>query len=160
MTEKFSNFARTTIVSGIDDDDTSLVVEYATNFPTSGDFRLRCGNEIMLCTAVAGTTLTVTRGIEGTTPAAHGAGTPIAHVMTAASLDAAIDDRIALPRASDILFGADLTYAIGSSTERASGVFIGDLDMSGVLSVGIAESQGSDGLMPLPTALILKLDFE
>jgi hypothetical protein len=88
MTEKFTNFARTTIVGAIDDVVTSLVVEYATNFPTSGDFRLRCQNEIMLCTAVAGTTFTVTRGVEGTTAAAHGAGTPIAHVLTAGGLAA------------------------------------------------------------------------
>lgn len=89
--EKFANFARTTLTNSIDADDTELVVEYATNFPTSGDFRLRCGNELMLVTAVAGTTFTVTRGVEGTTAAAHDAGTGAAHVMTAGSLGAAID---------------------------------------------------------------------
>jgi hypothetical protein len=86
MVEKFTNFARSSVVSDITAGATTLVVEYATNFPTSGDFRLRCGNELMLCTGVSGTTFTVTRGVEGTTAAAHAAGTPIAHVMTAGSL--------------------------------------------------------------------------
>jgi len=92
MAEQFSNFARTTIVSAIDDVEGTLVVDYATNFPTSGDFRLRCGNELMLCTAVSGTSFTVTRGVEGTTAAAHAAGSPIAHVMTAGSLAALMQD--------------------------------------------------------------------
>jgi|WetSurSiteA1Bulk_404760.scaffolds.fasta_scaffold61666_1 hypothetical protein len=91
MVEKFTNFARSSIVSAISDTDSTLEVEYATNFPTTGDFRLRCGNELMLCTGVSGATFTVTRGVESTTAAAHAAGSPIAHVMTAGSLDAAIE---------------------------------------------------------------------
>ena len=92
--EKFSNFARSTLANGIDADDVQLIVEYATNFPSLGDFRLHCQNELMLVTARAGTTFTVTRGIEGTTPAGHIAGTGVAHVMTAGSLQAALEQHL------------------------------------------------------------------
>lgn len=84
--EQYTNLAASTLSSGITSSATSLTLVSATNFPTSGKFRLVIGTELLLCTAISGTTLTVTRGIEGTTAAAHAGGEVVSHVLTVASL--------------------------------------------------------------------------
>lgn len=86
MTETFSNNAESTLDTAIDADDVSVIVDDATTFPAAGNFRLRIDDEIMLVTAVAGATYTVTRGQEGTTAASHSAGAQVRHVLTAAAL--------------------------------------------------------------------------
>lgn len=91
--EQITNFGRTTLTSGIDDDDTSIAVGDGSVFPSSGNFRLNCEDELMLCTARSGSTLTVTRGIEGTTPASHSLGRVITQVITAGSITALLDER-------------------------------------------------------------------
>jgi hypothetical protein len=80
------NNGNTTLNGTITSGATSLVVSSATPLPTAGDFRILIDTEIMLVTAVSGTTLTVTRGIEGTTAAAHTTGAIVACILTAAAL--------------------------------------------------------------------------
>jgi hypothetical protein len=46
-------------------------------FPATGDFLISIDNEKMLCTAISGDELTVTRGYEGTVAADHLANTPV-----------------------------------------------------------------------------------
>lgn len=84
--EQYTNLASNALASGINSVATSLTLVSATNFPTSGNFRLIIGNELLLCTAISGTTLTVIRGIEGTTAISHATGVVVTHVLTAASL--------------------------------------------------------------------------
>lgn len=91
--EQLSNFGRTFITGAIDDSQTSVTVADGSVFPDTGDFRLNCEDELMLCTARATNILTVTRGIEGTTAASHGAVTPITQVVTAGAVTQLIDDR-------------------------------------------------------------------
>jgi hypothetical protein len=85
--EKYNNLAASTLNGAIDNAVTSLVVTSASTFPASGDFRIVIDTEIMLVTGVSGTTFTVTRGAESTTPASHSNTASVTHVVTAASID-------------------------------------------------------------------------
>lgn len=86
--ELFTNSAATTLNTGggINNSVTSFTVASSSGFPATGNFRVICGSEIMLVTAVSGTTWTVTRGIEGTAAASHIDTSPITHILTAGSL--------------------------------------------------------------------------
>lgn len=91
MTEKFANNAIAKLSADIDSFSESLLVTDASKFPTSGNFRIKIEDELLLVTAVSGTSFTVTRGVEGTTAASHVAGTTLAHVLTVASFIEAIE---------------------------------------------------------------------
>jgi len=84
--EQFANKASTTLAANIASGDTTLTVSSSANFPTVPNFRILIESEILLVTAVSGTTFTITRGKEGTTAASHVAGKPIDHILTAESL--------------------------------------------------------------------------
>lgn len=86
--EKYVNNATTTLNGAIDNVQTSVVVTSSTGFPSSGNFRIQVESELMLVTAVAGTTWTVTRGAEATTAATHADTTALASVYTAQAIDA------------------------------------------------------------------------
>jgi hypothetical protein len=61
------------------------------------NFRIRVDDELMLVTGVSTNTFTVTRGIEGTSAAAHADGALVTHVLTAGSLGQAIGAGTAFP---------------------------------------------------------------
>ena len=94
MAENFANTYQTTLndAGGIDSSVTSLVVTSATGAP-SANFRIKIDSELMLVTGVAGTTFTVTRGVESTTAASHADGAAVTHVLTAGGLDTHLDER-------------------------------------------------------------------
>ena len=91
-TEQFANNAQTTLAAAVPaavaGAPGTITVSAATGFPAGPQFRVRVGDELMLVTAVAGTTWTVTRGIEGTAAAAHAAGDTVTQVLTAGALAA------------------------------------------------------------------------
>lgn len=87
MPEQFKNLASTQLDGGIDDSTTTITVDSAMGF-TSGDFRIRIDDEIMVVTGVSGLDFTVTRHAEGTSAAAHSDNAPVYHVLTAGGLDA------------------------------------------------------------------------
>jgi hypothetical protein len=72
----------------IDDVETTLDVADASTFPATGNFRIRIDDELLLVTAVATNTFTVTRGAEGSVAASHVHLTPLTHVVTSGALDA------------------------------------------------------------------------
>jgi hypothetical protein len=86
VTEQFSNLAESILAIAIDSDDTTVVLTDASKFPATGDFRIVCEEEIMICTARTGNNLTVTRAQEGTSGVGHAIGETVAHVLTAASI--------------------------------------------------------------------------
>lgn len=90
MAEAYLNDVYSYLASGISSGATSLDVVAGTGvlFVASGSLRLRIDNEILICTARSTDTLTVTRGAEGTSAAAHSAGATVEHILTAASLQA------------------------------------------------------------------------
>jgi hypothetical protein len=83
--EQFANEYSTTLQGSITAGATSLVVSSATGAP-GVPFRLKIDDEILLVTAVAGTTYTVTRGQEGTPAASHADGAAVEHILTAGGL--------------------------------------------------------------------------
>jgi hypothetical protein len=85
--ENFSNDFETTLQGSITAGATSMVVTTATGAPAA-PFRGKLDDEIIRVTAIAGTTLTIERGLEGTAAAAHADGAIFQHVLTAAALDA------------------------------------------------------------------------
>lgn len=91
--EQFSNLAQTTLSAAITTTGaTTCTVTSATGFPASGNFRIIIDNEIMIVTAVSGTTFTITRGAESTTAATHSNGATVTHVVTAGGLLQGIQD--------------------------------------------------------------------
>lgn len=84
--EQFANLANTTLASPMLIGDTSLVVSNAASFPTVGNFRIIVEAEIILVTAVSGTTFTVSRAQEGTTAFGHSTGATVAHILTAGAI--------------------------------------------------------------------------
>ncbi|HEX5272508.1 MAG TPA: hypothetical protein VFW33_18550 [Gemmataceae bacterium] len=112
--EQFTNNAQSSLTAAIAAGDTSLTVANASAFPTAGNFRVLIDGEILLVTAVAGNTFTVTRGAEGTTAAAHAVSAYVTHVLTAGSL-------LNCPRS--MTAGGDLEYlaASGAVTRLAAG---------------------------------------
>lgn len=86
--EQYANSAKTTLNGAINNSTTTVIINSATGFPTSGNFRILVEAEIMLVTAVSGNTFTVTRGVESTTGASHADGLNVTHILTSASLKA------------------------------------------------------------------------
>jgi hypothetical protein len=85
---RYSNTAvETTLDGGISDSDTTIVLASATGWPTlaTGEkVTFRIGNEIIEAGALSGVTLSsCTRGVDGTTAAAHSTGAAVQHVASA-----------------------------------------------------------------------------
>lgn len=90
--EQFANLAQTTLSAAITTTGaTSISVTSSTGFPAIGtgntqQFRVLIDSELMIVTAVSGTTWTVTRGAESTTAATHSSGAFVTHVLTNGAL--------------------------------------------------------------------------
>ena len=93
MAEQIKNFGTTVLNGGVDNSTSTIVVVDGSVFPSSGNFRVVVDSEIMLCTSRTGNTLTVTRGSESSTAASHLDAAPIAHILTAGSLLAYIQEQ-------------------------------------------------------------------
>lgn len=82
-----STAAATTLSSGINASVTSLVVGATTGFPAAPFILVidpeQAAQELVLVTAAAGTTLTVTRGYDSTSAASHSAGAVVKHAHAA-----------------------------------------------------------------------------
>lgn len=87
--EQLKNLADSKLASAMDSTQTTLTVlsGEGDKFPSVGNFRVTVDDEIMLCTARSNDTLTVVRGVEGTTAAAHSAGAEVVHTLTKEGLD-------------------------------------------------------------------------
>lgn len=92
MAEQFANNASTTLNGAHNNSTTSFVVTDGSVFPSTGNYRIICGTEIMLVTARSTNTLTVTRGYESTTAASHTSGDSVSLIFTKGSLDQFLAD--------------------------------------------------------------------
>jgi len=122
MTEQLANFGHTTLAEPLDDNETGVDVASGAVFPSSGNFRVKVDDELMLVTSRATNTLTVQRGAEGTTPATHDDGAAIDAVLTAAGLAQAI---------AEIAPGREYSYveftspvAVSATTEAGADVIV------------------------------------
>ena len=94
MVEQFANNAATTLSAAITTPSAaSCTVTSAAGFPASGSFRIKIDGEVLIVTAVAGTTFTVTRGTEGTVAATHANGADVIHLLTKGGLEARVANR-------------------------------------------------------------------
>lgn len=83
---------RTTLSSGIDDTTTTVGVVAVTGWPASFPYTIiidqdTLNEEVVTVTNRSGTTLTVTRGSDGTTAVAHDAGATVNHGVSARDFD-------------------------------------------------------------------------
>lgn len=84
----FSSIAQpTTLTSNINAGVTSIAVGSVTGFPTSYPYTLAVDwgagtEELVDVTSAAGTTLTVVRGVDGTSAQSHGTGAAVRHVVS------------------------------------------------------------------------------
>lgn len=139
MRERFANNATTTLASPINDSQTTITVADGSSFPDSGNFRLICESEYMLCTARSSNTLTVVRGIEGSTAAAHISGTTISHILTLGSLKKLTTDNATWADSDRAPFGG--LHSSQFTTVNGSGVTV--TDANGYISVS-RPSHGSE----------------
>jgi hypothetical protein len=91
--EQYGNDPGATLGSTINNSTTTVTLNSATGYPSSGPFRILIGSELMQVTAISGTTLTVVRGSEGTTAASHTSGVAVTLVLSAAGLSAITSER-------------------------------------------------------------------
>jgi hypothetical protein len=125
LIETFANNAPTNLTStGYSAVATSLVMTSITGYPSAPQFRLLNPRtaEVMLVTAIAGVTLTVTRGVENTTPQIINSGDALTHILTAG----------ALVNLSSVLPQQQVTVPAGSATFTISGL---DLNADGAYEV-------------------------
>lgn len=83
---------RTSLTSNITNSDTTIVVDAAVGYPSSFPYTLiidqyASDQEVVEVTARTGTTLTVVRGVDGTTAVAHDAGSAVNHGVSARDYD-------------------------------------------------------------------------
>jgi hypothetical protein len=85
----FSSIAqRTTLASSVSDVATTMVVNAAVGFPASTPYTMiidqdTVNEEVVEVTGRSGTTLTVTRGVDGTSAVAHSTGASVNHGVSA-----------------------------------------------------------------------------
>ena len=85
MTENFANLSSTKLTNPMLIGDSSLQVESSASFPSS-NFRIIIDTELIFVETVTGTTWSILRGQEGTTPAEHKIGDYITQVLTVQGL--------------------------------------------------------------------------
>ena len=83
---------RTTLASSVSDVATTMVVNAAVGFPASTPYTMiidqdTVNEEVVTVTGRSGTTLTVTRGVDGTTAVAHSTGASVNHGVSARDFD-------------------------------------------------------------------------
>ena len=87
-----STAQRTQLAGSLSDSATTMIVAGTPGFPGTRPYTLMIdpdgiNEEIVEVTAASGVTLTVTRGVDGTTAVAHDLGAAVAHAFTARDLD-------------------------------------------------------------------------
>jgi len=83
--ERFVNYAILSLAAPCTSVDATITVTNPTVLPTAGTYRVTVDDEIMMATMRTGAVVSVARGQEGTTAAAHGMGSPVQPVLTAAA---------------------------------------------------------------------------
>lgn len=82
----YSYGSQTILSSALDGVATSIIVSSTDSFPRSTPFKVRIEDETLLVTGIAGTSLSVNRGADGTKASAHSSATPVAHVTPVVDL--------------------------------------------------------------------------
>lgn len=138
----------TTILNGAisSPSSTTITVLDGSVFPTTGDFRVIVGTELMLVTARSTNDLTVVRGIEGTSAATHTDGSTIRAIVTAGGLRKVFDEATAggsyryppriLDATGNVLTSSDFTW-------RNQGTASVTDDTDGSITINYVSNAGS-----------------
>lgn len=153
--EQYANLAQTTLAAPLAKGATTLTVVSAAKFPTRGTFRLIVDAELMLVTAVEGTTFTVERAIEGTTAVEHGAGAALTSILTAGSIGA---KPTASPTGGIPGWAAKTAYNVNDLVQQSGIVYIcSEAHTSGEAFTGaqweILAGTGAEFSCPPPTGV-------
>ena len=97
--ERIVNHNATTLNGAINDTVTSVTVTDAGSYPLLGDFRILVGSEVMHVISRASHTLTVVRGVDGTSAASHSDLDTVDVILTKAGLDSYFDHVLSGPSA-------------------------------------------------------------
>jgi hypothetical protein len=118
MAEQFANHPGTTLSGAISSTTRPVTfsVASATGLPSSGNFRVIIGSEILLITSISGTSLTGTN-VEGTSASTYANGAAVTHVVTAGAL-------------------AQMEVDANATLLAANNTFTGSNTFSGAVSVG------------------------
>ena len=118
-----STAARTTLAADINSSVTTVGVNAVTGWPTSFPYTIiidqdTINEEVVEVTARVGTTLTVTRGVDGTSAVAHSAGAAVNHGVSARDFDEpnAFINGTGFIAPSIVTAKGDLIAATGSGT--------------------------------------------
>lgn len=71
-----TNSPTTTISASLTASATAVTIASTTGLPTSGNYYAQIENEVVLVTGAASATLTISRGVNGSTSATHSSGVP------------------------------------------------------------------------------------
>jgi hypothetical protein len=102
--------------------DTTIMVNDATGFPTSGNFTILVDSEQMQVTAGAGTTIwTVTRGVNSTTKALHGGNEPVSLIYSTSATSIKVNSATGFPDSGSYTIKVDseqmlVTAGAGTTT--------------------------------------------
>jgi hypothetical protein len=88
MPEQIKNSGLSTLSGSVDNttDPVTFSVADGSLFPSSGNFRLKIDDEILLATSRTGNSITATRAQESTTIASHSSGAQVKHPLTAGAV--------------------------------------------------------------------------
>lgn len=111
----------TTLTGSITNVSTTIVVAAVTGFPSSTPYTLAldyntASEELVTVTATSGTTLTVTRGFDGTSATSHNAGAAVRHVSSAFDFATSRDHENATTGVHGLAPGAAIVGTTGAQT--------------------------------------------
>lgn len=115
-----NNPASSTLTASITNSQSTITVASATGWPSTGNFRVQVGTEIMLCTSRSGTTLTVSRGQEGSTAASAASGASVYIPITSGSVVRWQLDRKATAITASGTTDASQSYCVGVFVQNAN----------------------------------------
>ena len=92
LREQHKNFGATLLDGSINNSVTSLDVTDGSVLPSTGNFRIMIGTEIMVVTARSSDTLTVVRGQDGTSAASHTDQDPVNHIYSTQGVNRLFND--------------------------------------------------------------------
>ena len=122
QTRYYSSAARKTIlVDPVDATATQLIVTGAVGYPATFPFTLildrdNIDEEVVECTAAAGDTFTVTRGIDGTSAVAHAAGATVEHGTSARDFRESDQHRSSAEHVHGIELGSEVVGTTDTQT--------------------------------------------
>lgn len=149
----FRNGQATSLTAPVDAVSTSIEVNSATSFPTQYPYTLIIDadgvlEEVVDVTAAVGTTLTIVRGVDGTTASPHSAGVQVYHGVSARDADEANDH---IQKTTNV-HGSNGALVDVASTQTITGAKdFSTITKGGVNLVDVSSAQTVNGLKTFGT---------